>query len=51
MGWYYDFSSWRPVILLQNDKMEPCFTLWDLSDSRHYFSFGQIGNGPDDERL
>lgn len=35
-------------ILLQNDKMEPCFTLWDLSDSRHYFSFGQIGNGPDD---
>ncbi|MDO3389133.1 hypothetical protein Q3C19_01445 [Bacteroides sp. ET489] len=38
-------------ILLQNDKMEPCFTLWDLSDSRYYFSFGQIGNGPDDERL
>lgn len=35
-------------ILLENRLMEPCFVLWNCTDSEEFFSFGKEGSGPND---
>lgn len=40
-----------PRLVVFNDKMDTCFQVFDRNDFRYLYSFGVLGEGPDDFQL